>query len=517
MTRLMTPAVAQGSVREGGALRVAPYVALAVLAFLARLLPVLRGGGLLGLGAYDDGVYYTGAAGLVAGRVPYADFMLLHPPGVLLALSPFALLGRLTSDPTGYAVARLAFMALGAANTVLVALLARRFGRVAAVVSGLFYAIWFPAAYWEARTTIEPLATTLMLGALLLLLPRSGRPSGRATARPSGRTTGRATVLAGVLLGLTLGLKIWSVAPVAVLVLWHLVAAGRAATVRLVAGAAAGAAVVWLPFLAAAPGPMLRMVVVDQLGRPRMGITTGGRLGSILNLTPHFSHVPSGLKLVVLGAALLVVLAAAVAAWTRKDARVVVLLLVTTTGVVLAGPSYFRHYSSFPAPFLAVVVGVAVAVVLARATRRVAAAATAAVLVVVAVAAVTPMARRLNDPFPGAQLGRLAVGKGCVVADDPSALILMGVLSRDLARGCPQPVDFSGASYDVASERGPDGQPVSRRRNGRWQRYAVQQLTSGALTVLARLDEDGFDRATVRRLQALPDVAMIDGYVMRGR
>ena len=189
MTRLMTPAVAQGSVREGGALRVAPYVALAVLAFLARLLPALRGGGLLGLGAYDDGVYYTGAAALVAGRVPYADFVLLHPPGVLLALSPFALLGRLTSDPTGYAVARLAFMALGAANTVLVALLARRFGRVAAVVSGLFYALWFPATYWEARTTIEP------LGRPWCCVPcscscRDGAV-GRATGRPGGRPGGR--------------------------------------------------------------------------------------------------------------------------------------------------------------------------------------------------------------------------------------------------------------------------------------------------------------------------------------
>jgi alpha-1,2-mannosyltransferase len=517
MARLMTPAVTQGSAREGRALRVAPYIALAVLAFLARLLPVLRGGGLWGLGVYDDGVYYTGAAALVAGRTPYADFVLLHPPGVVLALSPFALLGRLISDPTGYAVARVAFMALGAANTVLVALLARRFGWVAAVVSGLFYAIWFPATYWEARTTIEPLATALMLGALLLLLPRTGRPSGSATARPNGRATPWATALAGALLGLTLGIKIWSVAPVAVLVLWHLVTVGRAATVRLVAGVAAGAAVIWLPFLAAAPGPMLRMVVLAQLGRPRMPITNGGRLGSILNLTPHFSHVPSRLKLVILGVALLVVLGAAVAAWTRKEARVVVLLLVTSTVVVLAGPSYYRHYSSFPAPFLAVVVGVAVTVVLARATRRVAAAATAAVLVVVTGAAVTPMARRLNDPFPGAQLGRLAVGKGCVMADDPSALILMGVLSRDLTRGCPQPVDFSGATYDVASERGPDGQPVSRRRNGRWQRYAVRELTSGSMTVLARLDEDGFDRATVRRLQALPDVATIDGYPLRGR
>jgi hypothetical protein len=104
-----------------------------------------------------------------------------------------------------------------------------------------------------------------------------------------------------------------------------------------------------------------------------------------------------------------------------------------------------------------------------------------------------------------------------VVADDPGVLILMGALSRDLARGCPQPVDFTGASYGVASERGPGGRLVSRRGNGRWQGYAVQVLTSGSLTVLARLDEDGFDRATMRRLQALPEVAAIDGYVLRGR
>jgi alpha-1,2-mannosyltransferase len=504
---------------------VAPYVALAVLAFLARLLPVLRGGGLLGLGVYDDGVYYTGAAALMAGRVPYADFVLLHPPGVVLALSPFALLGRLTSDPTGYAVARLAFMALGAANTVLVALLARRFGWVAAAVSGVFYAIWFPATYSEARTTIEPWGTTLTLGALLLLLPRAERtertgreeqveqPRGRAT----GQAAGRATVLAGVLLGLTLGLKIWSVAPVAVIVLWHLVAVGRAATVRLVAGAAAGAAVVWLPFLAAAPGPMLRMVVADQLGRPRMAITNGGRLGSILNLTPHFAHVPSGLKLVVLGVVLLVVLAAAVAAWSRKDARVVVLLLLTTTVVATGRPQLL--------PALLVLPGAVPGRGRRRRGRRRAGGRDA-----------TggggrdggragggrprggdPDGPAAERPLPGRGARTPRRREGCVMADDPSALILMGVLSRDLARGCPQPVDFSGASYDVASERGTDGQPVSRRRNARWQRYALQQLTSGSMTVLARLDEDGFDRATVRRLQALPEVATVDGYVLRGR
>ncbi len=415
VTRLMTPVVLQGSVREGGALRGwAPYVALAVLAFLARLLPVLRGGGLLGLGVYDDGVYYTGAAALVAGRVPYTDFVLLHPPGVVLALSPFALLGRLTSDPTGYAVARVAFMALGAANAVLVALLARRFGRVAAVVSGVFYAIWFPATYWEARTTIEPLATTLMLGALLLLLPQAEPPtrpqvgpqSGPQTRQATQRPTGRATVLAGLLLGLTLGLKIWSVVPVAVVVLWQLVAAGRARTVRLVAGVAAGAAVIWLPFLAAAPGPMLRMVVADQLGRPRMGVTNGDRLRGILDLTPNLAHVPPGGKRVVLAAALLVVLAASVAAWTR-------------TACPGGGPAARRDHGGRAGrpqllPALLLLPGAVPRRGRRRRGRGGAGAGhassrgrgrTAAVLVVVAIAAVTPMAMRLNDPFPGAQLG----------------------------------------------------------------------------------------------------------------
>ena len=110
-------------------------VGTGVVAFLARLLPTLRGGGLSGLGVYDDGVYYAAAASLVAGRVPYEQFVLLHPPGIAVALAPFAVLGRMTSDPTGFAVARLAMMLVGAGNAVLVAILARRFGMVAAVVS----------------------------------------------------------------------------------------------------------------------------------------------------------------------------------------------------------------------------------------------------------------------------------------------------------------------------------------------------------------------------------------------
>ena len=71
-------------------------IAIAAIAFLIRLVPVLRGGGLLGIGNYDDGVYYAAATGLIHGLLPYQDFLLLHPPGSTLLLAPFAAVAQLT-------------------------------------------------------------------------------------------------------------------------------------------------------------------------------------------------------------------------------------------------------------------------------------------------------------------------------------------------------------------------------------------------------------------------------------
>lgn len=119
--------------------------AVVVLVALASRSTLVAEAGLDGLHAYDDGVYYAGAAALVAGRVPYGDFLFLHPPGILLALSPFAALGALTSDPVGLATARVASWVLGAVNAALVTRLAARYGLVPAAVAGLLYALWFPA------------------------------------------------------------------------------------------------------------------------------------------------------------------------------------------------------------------------------------------------------------------------------------------------------------------------------------------------------------------------------------
>ena len=117
-------------------------VAVAATAFAVRLLMVLHGAGLGGMLSYDDGVYYSAATSLSWGRLPYRDFLLLHPPGIVVALAPFAAFGRLTSDLLGFEVARVGWMLIGALNAGLVVVAARRFGLVAAGAAGLFYALW---------------------------------------------------------------------------------------------------------------------------------------------------------------------------------------------------------------------------------------------------------------------------------------------------------------------------------------------------------------------------------------
>ena len=61
------------------------------VAFAARLVPLLRGGGLYAAGNYDDGVHYAAAMGLVHGLLPYRDFLFLHPPGIAVLARPIRL------------------------------------------------------------------------------------------------------------------------------------------------------------------------------------------------------------------------------------------------------------------------------------------------------------------------------------------------------------------------------------------------------------------------------------------
>ena len=328
-----------------GAQRVAPdrsvsrawswAVAVAVAAFLFRLVPVLRGGGLVGMGNYDDGVYYASATGLVHGLLPYRDFLLLHPPGMPLLLAPFALGAQLTSDSYGFAAARVGWMLLGAANAVLIWKILRPIGLVAAAFGGFGYAVFHPAVYSDKSTLLESPATTALLIAILLL-----QPLVRADSLPHSRA-----IVAGALLGLSMTIKIWGVVTLLIVLGWLLLLRRYGVALRVLIASAAATTVICLPFFAAAPTAMWNQIVRDQLIRGLGVVPTLERLDRMVGLGIITRSYPQAITVAVV----IVLLGCAALAWSYREARLPVLLMLGQGLYLLIIPVWFAHFAGFTA------------------------------------------------------------------------------------------------------------------------------------------------------------------------
>lgn len=126
----------------------------------------------------------------------------------------------------------------------------------------------------ERSVSLEAAATLCTLASLLLLLrPRLGSLPGT-----------RSLLLAGMLLGFGDSLKIWGVVAAAA-VAWCVRSLGVRSAVLTACGAALGVGLVFGPFFLAAPRKMWRMVVLNQLGRPRSPKSLGVRVEDILGLS----------------------------------------------------------------------------------------------------------------------------------------------------------------------------------------------------------------------------------------
>lgn len=455
-------------------------LACAVLAFAVRL---ARGGGIPGLWSYDgydDGVYFGAAVSLAHGRVPYRDFLLLHPPGLMLALTPFAELTHWMSDAHAFVAARLGWMALGALNTVLVMLVASRWGRRPAITAGILYAVLPVVTVGEYTTMIEPLGTAALLGAVLL-----ARRAERAGASEWW------SVAVGVAVGVAPVTKIWGVVTVAVVLAWHAWRMGVRAGARAAAGAAATAVVVLGPFAVLAGRALWRDVVGDQLGRPAEGVAPASRLESLTGAGA--SPLPASAHLALACVLAAVVVGCGLLAWRTRTGRLWSVLLAAQGCLLLVTPSFYPYYAALLGPAMVLVVAAAVRAVPVRART----------LAVVATClgfglTTAPGQFHAPRPFPAAQVRAMLPQAGCVRSDSPGALVLLDVLSRDLDRGCTVAIDLSGTWFDepvvVRS------QVVSRRDNPRYQDAVVDYLSTGGATVLVRAGGDGFSTATTKEL-----------------
>lgn len=506
----MSVRAAVGPRRAAGrpeALDAAPILAAVLIVAVAnRLLPVLRGGGLSGVLGYDDAVYYAGAVGLVHGRLPYQDFLFLHPPGVLLALAPVAGLGRWVGETTGWEVSRLVWMSMGCLTSLLVARILLPLGRLAALIGGCAYAI-FPGAVLVERTTLtEGLANLCLAAALALVIRELGsRQAGNVAQH---RRTLSALVAAGALLGFSTTVKVWGVVPLLVVCLFVALALGARWGLVVALGAAAVIIAVCLPFFLAAPSAMWRMVVLDQLGRDQntalleraAEIATMGRVDD------------GGVAVVAVFVALTGCLACALLAWRARSYRVLVPVMASLVGLLLVAPIFYPHYLGVLAVPGALLLGVATGVLTDRPRRegwRLAVAVVGCLALALDVLALSRI--RSGDVVPPELAGPVDTAPGCLTSDDPNNLLALGVVGRNVHRGCELVVDLGGYSHDLARGTG-----IPRGRNAAWQQLVLRYLGSGRYALATRFSQGhGYSRATAAEIDSWPVRLRVEEYELR--
>ena len=455
------------------------------LAVAIRLFTLSRSGYLIGITEYDDGVYLGAALRMTEGAMPYKDFAFIQPPGILLLMTPVALIAKLTTTVKALALARLLTALASAACIPLAGNLVRYRGTVVTLVTCGVLAI-YPADVATAHTLmLEPWMNLFCLLGINAAFRRSH------LARPGH------LAWAGLALGFAGAIKFWAAAPAAVLLACCVaVRQDRARRVRdYLLGLAAGFVIPIAPFLTAAPLTFLRGTITDQAVRTGSSVPIGVRLANLtglidildtkggisLNAGAH-SMFAAGASASLTGssgvgwlpAAATVALVAVIAvgyAWqSRRLTQLEWLSLVTTVlaaAAVLGYSAFFYHYADFLAPWLALTLGGA-AGALARRPGRPGRPALRTVLPIVASAAILLVAAlQIRETFPlqqssGQAMAHLIPTGSCVVTDEASLTIAADRFA-DLPPGCPDIVDSLAAtlvlSNGVSVQGGADHMP----------------------------------------------------------
>jgi hypothetical protein len=271
---------------------------------------------------------------------------------------------------------------------------------------------------------------------------------------------------------------------------------------------------------------MVRMVVLDQLGRGRSLVNTPSRLAHVVAPLPGLPDqwTPGPAPLVAAG---LMVGLVAIACLGNDRGRFALSLLGVEVLVLVLSPSFFSYYDAFAGPGLALVLA-SIVVWLTALPRR---AAIPRVAGIMPGLVATPLALTvivgltgslcadslvvLSTPFPATSLKHTTSVSRCVTSDSPDALILTDLLSRNHLRGCQVPVDLSGLTYDRdALPLRPDGTSVPRSGNARWQRDLRSYLFSGQSIFVLRAQDDGSTGAAMRDVQALPELRKGRAYAL---
>jgi hypothetical protein len=449
------------------------------LAVAIRLFTLTRPGYLTGITEYDDGVYLGAALRMTEGAMPYKDFAFVQPPGILLLMTPVALVAKLTTTVKALALARLLTALASAACVPLAGNLVRYRGTVVTLVTCGVLAI-----YPDDITTAHTLMLEPWMNLFCLLAMNAAFRRGHL-ARP-GRLA-----WAGLALGFAAAIKFWAAAPAAVLLVICLAdRQDRARRMRAYLPAlAAGFVIPVAPFLVSAPMTFLRSTITDQAARTGSAVSLGVKLANLTGLIDIFNNQGKislnagahsmyaagasanlgdssslGWLPVVATVALFAVIAVGYAWQSRRLSQLEWLSLITAvlaSTAILGYSAFFYHYSDFPAPWLALTLGGAAGVLAGHPAWR------TIVIRAVAVAIVLVAILQIRETFPlrqpSAQAMAHLIPKGaCVVTDEISLTIAADRLA-DGPPGCPDVIDSLAAtlvlSNGVSVQGGADHMP----------------------------------------------------------
>jgi hypothetical protein len=320
------------------------------------------------LSLYDSGVYLAGSINLIHGILPYRDFTFVQPPGILLILSPVAVLAKFIGTSGSFLVGRLLTALVSAIDVGLTAWVLRARGPVAMLIGGLGIALMPVGAYETASIKLEPWTLLFILVAVTVLL----RPSSERAGTDDVNLSTKRLFIGGIFFGLAGLIKVFAFLPFLgmLIVLYPLV---RKRTGVFIGGAACGFTIPALPFVIAGASQFFQQVIFEQLSRrspQSMGVGVPVRILNLVGipnswLATHSTQVAPFIVILALGIAIIL--------WRMRpllpiDRFFIAASALTVTGL-LSAAQFINYYGYFSLPFLFGLFGITLSVLLAPAHR----------------------------------------------------------------------------------------------------------------------------------------------------
>ena len=308
--------------------------AIALTGLVLRIIPLLQYGGPLGYFIdYDEGVYFSAAKLLFKGVLPYRDFVIVHPPGLMYVLG---LLSSFNTDlASSFGQARLLMTFLGAVNISLIGAIVMRRSIFGGIVAALLYATFPESAGSERGLFLEPVLNfACILTSMVWLAPRKDRSF--------------IPFVAGILFGFAFSVKIWAGAWL-IAILFTVPGRSENEPIRFTrelflffTGAALSFLVLVGPLFFAAPVEFIKDTLLFHLNRPPDGYPDIYRLPLIVNRY----HIASFVLAVIAIIHIIVRLFSKTHRATREEYFFSIAWILTLVAF-MKSPTYWPQYNAF--------------------------------------------------------------------------------------------------------------------------------------------------------------------------